>query len=179
MSENRKCVNCRHNIRKENPSGNIECVCEITNEHIGYVKCFEGWCRHWAKDNKLFVCPDQTEEIEAKITDLENTKVAKYVELLWQKVYDECGIPKSLWDNYTADHILTDLYGIRQKTIEADKKERLWSDNIANLHNGNFGSFDKAETYLNYWKAQAEAGYPLAEENVRYFEEMVRKNEQK
>jgi hypothetical protein len=50
MSENRKCVNCRHNIRKEKPSGNIECVCEITNTHIGYVECFEHWCRHWAKD---------------------------------------------------------------------------------------------------------------------------------
>lgn len=70
MSENRKCVNCRHNIRKEKPSGNIECVCEITNEHIGYVKCLEGWCRHWAKDKRLFVCPDQPEELEVKI----NTK---------------------------------------------------------------------------------------------------------
>jgi hypothetical protein len=26
-----------------------------------------------------------------------------------------------------------------------------------------------------YWKAQDEAGYPLADENVRYFEDMVRK----
>lgn len=80
MSEKRKCVNCRHNIRKEKPSGNIECVCEITNEHIGYVKCFEGWCKHWVKDNKLFVCPDQPEEIEAKATDLENTEIAKSFE---------------------------------------------------------------------------------------------------
>lgn len=53
MSENRKCVNCRHNIRKEKLSGNIECVCEITNEHIGYAECFEGWCRHWAKQKPL------------------------------------------------------------------------------------------------------------------------------
>ena len=80
MSENRKCVNCRHNIRKEKPSGNIECVCEITNEHIGYVKCFEHWCRHWAKDNRLFVCPDEAEELELKVTDLENTEIAKSFE---------------------------------------------------------------------------------------------------
>jgi hypothetical protein len=32
------------------------------------------------KDNKLFVCPDQPEEIEAKSTDLENTEVAKSFE---------------------------------------------------------------------------------------------------
>lgn len=72
MSENRKCVNCRHNIRKEKPSGNIECVCEITNEHIGYVKCFEGWCKHWAKQKidgellergKLFIHGDTEPEL--------------------------------------------------------------------------------------------------------------------
>jgi hypothetical protein len=55
-------------------------VCEITNEHIGYVKCFEGWCKHWAKDNKLFLCPDQEEQLELKITSLENTEVAKSFE---------------------------------------------------------------------------------------------------
>lgn len=80
MSEKRKCVNCRHNICKEKPSGNIECVCEITNSHIGYVKCLEGWCRHWAKDKKLFVCPDQNEELEAKAVDIEDTELAKSFE---------------------------------------------------------------------------------------------------
>ena len=102
-------------------------------------------------------------------------EMTENLEKIQQVVYDKCGVSKSFWDNYTADHILTDLYGIRQEIIEADKKERLWSNNIANLHNGNFGSLDKSETYLNYWKAQAEAGYPYAEENVRYFEDMVRK----
>ena len=75
MSENRKCVNCRHNIRKEKPSGNIECVCEITNSHIGYVKCFEGWCRHWANqksDGKeaKFVVIDDGLEIGTALADL-------------------------------------------------------------------------------------------------------------
>ena len=75
MRENRKCVNCRHNIRKENPNGNIECVCEITNEHIGYVKCFDGWCRHWAKKKSL------TDEELAKI---------KFEDLIPLMVFLEC-----------------------------------------------------------------------------------------
>ena len=86
MSENRKCVNCRHNIRKEKPSGNIECVCEITNEHIGYVKCFDGWCRHWAK---------QKDGKEAKfliLDDLHDTKVADFSKLegIGKQWYEHC-----------------------------------------------------------------------------------------
>lgn len=39
---------------------------------------------------------------------------------------------------------------------------------------GEFGiDTNSPETLLAYWKEKAEAGYPLAEENVRYFEEMV------
>jgi hypothetical protein len=97
-------MNCRHNIRKEKPSGNIECVCEITNEHIGYVKCFEGWCRHWAKDNKLFVCSDQNEELEAKATDLENTEVAKsFEEAVRQKLFE------ASWVTFPSNEFFKDM----------------------------------------------------------------------
>ena len=52
----------------------------------------------------------------------------------------------------------------------------LWIRNLTSLKMGEFGIDTKSpETLLRYWKAQAEAGYPCAEENVRYFEEMVRK----
>ena len=45
----RKCVNCRHNIRIPKKTY-VECRCEIDNHYIGYVECFERWCRRWAKD---------------------------------------------------------------------------------------------------------------------------------
>jgi hypothetical protein len=41
------------------------------------AECFDG-C--WAKDNKIFVCPDQDEKLEVKVTDLENTELAKSFE---------------------------------------------------------------------------------------------------
>jgi hypothetical protein len=47
---------------------------------------------------------------------------------------------------------------------------------LIKLSSGGFGDINLPKTLLAYWKAQAEEGYPLAEENVRYFEEMVRKN---
>lgn len=50
MSE-RKCVNCRHNIRITQ-DGYCKCECDIDGHRIGYVECFEHWCRHWAKDHK-------------------------------------------------------------------------------------------------------------------------------
>lgn len=45
----RFCWNCRHNIRTGDIS-NRECHCEIDGHWIGYVQCFEGWCRRWAMD---------------------------------------------------------------------------------------------------------------------------------
>lgn len=48
-----------------------------------------------------------------------------------------------------------------------------WEKNMEFLHMGGFGDTSNPETLLNYWKAQASAGYPYATENVKYFEEMI------
>ena len=62
-----------------------------------------------------------------------------------------------------------------RKTSEQGKQD-VWLRNLTSLKMGEFGIDTKSpETLLAYWKAQAEAGYPLAEENVRYFEDMVSK----
>ena len=51
----RRCVNCRHNKRTPRRSKYVfmECRCDIDNHLIGYVDCFEGWCKRWAKDHKF------------------------------------------------------------------------------------------------------------------------------
>ena len=51
MSEVKVCCNCRHNIRTGELT-NIECHCDKDGHYIGYVACFEDWCKHWAKDKK-------------------------------------------------------------------------------------------------------------------------------
>lgn len=62
-----------------------------------------------------------------------------------------------------------------RKTSEQGKQD-VWLRNLTSLKMGEFGIDIKSpKTLLAYWKAQAKAGYPLAEENVRYFEDMVRK----
>lgn len=45
----RCCCNCRRCIREHDEHGNCTCHCEIDDHYIGYVECFEGWCRHWVK----------------------------------------------------------------------------------------------------------------------------------
>lgn len=50
-----------------------------------------------------------------------------------------------------------------------------WEKNLEHLHSGGFGPADEFQTLLLYWKAQERAGYPYANENVKYFEEMVEK----
>jgi len=44
----RCCCNCRRNIRA-GQLGFVKCHCEIDGHYIGYVECFEHWCRRWAK----------------------------------------------------------------------------------------------------------------------------------
>ena len=65
------------------------------------------------------------------------------------------------------------------RCIEDAEKDRIWEKNLETLRNGGFGDFTYAEenpkALLRYWKAQSEAGYPNATENVRYFEEIIRK----
>ena len=59
------------------------------------------------------------------------------------------------------------------KETKVTTKEERWEKNLEHLMSGGFGDTTKAETLLNYWYAQADAGYPGARENVKYFEEMV------
>lgn len=46
----RCCCNCNHDIRTEGKDGIIVCNCDVDNHYIGYVECFEGWCKRWASD---------------------------------------------------------------------------------------------------------------------------------
>lgn len=47
--QKRRCVNCGNN-RRIPKEGYYDCRCEFDGHSIGYVECFEGWCRHWRKD---------------------------------------------------------------------------------------------------------------------------------
>ena len=54
------------------------------------------------------------------------------------------------------------------------KTER-WEKNLEMLKSSALGDVNSPKTLLRYWKAQAEAGYPQASENVKYYEDMVRR----
>lgn len=68
---------------------------------------------------------------------------------------------------------------VRYKIVRADNKGEIFDRNFKRLTSGEFGNPQKYETMLEYWKAQADAGYPYAEENARYFEDMARKETEK
>ncbi len=50
-----------------------------------------------------------------------------------------------------------------------------WERNLEMLKSGALGDVNSPETLLRYWQMQEHAGYPNASENVKYFEDMVRK----
>lgn len=43
------------------------------------------------------------------------------------------------------------------------------------LKSGALGDITSPKTLLKYWQMQESAGYPYASENVKYFEDMARK----
>lgn len=81
------------------------------------------------------------------------------------------------WKDFMDCDIVAEIKQDREIIKKTNEKHRKWNKNLIMLSSGGFGDINSPETLLAYWKAQAEAGYPFAEENVRYFEEMVRKNE--
>lgn len=40
IEKHRICCNCRNRTRKD--------TCNIDGHRIGYIECFECWCKHWA-----------------------------------------------------------------------------------------------------------------------------------
>ena len=48
----RVCCNCGNNIRIPLEDGHVRCECAIDGHRIGYVQCFEHWCRRWKKERK-------------------------------------------------------------------------------------------------------------------------------
>lgn len=48
----RVCCNCGNNIRKKMDGGHVQCYCQIDGHYIGYIACFEDWCRRWRKERK-------------------------------------------------------------------------------------------------------------------------------
>ena len=52
MTERKRCCcNCGNNIRTGEVTS-IKCHCAIDGHYIGYIECFEGWCRRWKRDRK-------------------------------------------------------------------------------------------------------------------------------
>lgn len=58
-------------------------------------------------------------------------------------------------------------------------QEATWTKNLELLRSGGFGSMNGDEcfeTLLKYWKMQEQAGFPSASENVKYFEDLIKRN---
>lgn len=64
-------------------------------------------------------------------------------------------------------------------TVVRAKEDDIFEKNLDMLKSGLFGNLGEPETLVAYWKAQADAGFPYANENVKYYEEMIRIGEKK
>ena len=46
------CCNCCHCIREWDEGGMCYLHCEINEHYIGYAECFDGFCKHWKKEDE-------------------------------------------------------------------------------------------------------------------------------
>lgn len=64
-----------------------------------------------------------------------------------------------------------------------ENREEVWVKNLDRLMNGEFGKYNTkvfgkcAETLARYWRAQAEADYPGANDNFEYFMSCIKERE--
>ncbi len=59
------------------------------------------------------------------------------------------------------------------------QREALWSKNLENLRAGTLGDPHDPVTLLRYWQNQERAHYPHARENVEYFSDVLKKENEK
>ena len=57
------------------------------------------------------------------------------------------------------------------------QKEALWQRNLENLTAGTLGNPESTKTLLRYWQYQERAHYPFARDNVEYFSELLKNEE--
>ena len=55
--------------------------------------------------------------------------------------------------------------------------ESLWELNLRNLQQGTLGDKDSAAALMRYWQLQDKANFPYARENVEYFQDLLRNNQ--
>jgi hypothetical protein len=59
------------------------------------------------------------------------------------------------------------------------QSETLWEINLTNLQRGTLGDPTSPLTLLRYWQLQDKANFPYARENVEYFQDLLRTEENK
>ena len=74
----------------------------------------------------------------------------------------ECTKPYDIY----SDPVFNPYLNLRKTKKDAAE---VWNKNLEHLKSGGFGDETNPETLLNYWRAQYDAGYPYASENVKYF----------
>ena len=68
---------------------------------------------------------------------------------------------------------MKELFIINQKYEEEERE--WWEANLQMLRSGALGDDTLPKTLLKYWQMQESAGYPNECENVKYFEDMLRR----
>jgi hypothetical protein len=69
------------------------------------------------------------------------------------------------------------LFSVDTQAETEYQSETLWEINLTNLQRGTLGDPTSPITLLRYWQLQDKANFPYARENVEYFQDMLRNNQ--
>jgi hypothetical protein len=71
------------------------------------------------------------------------------------------------------------LFSVEIQPETEFQSESLWETNLTNLERGTLGDKTSYHTLLRYWQLQDKANFPNARENVEYFRDLIKKENEK
>ena len=150
----------------------------IENNHREVLKYFE---EEAERMRELFEQAQKTNEQQKDVAEVRHGEWEERTFIIFdsEMVGYRCSECNTTWDTPTkhCPNCGAKMDGGNKET----EKEARWNKNMEHLKSGGFGSMDGKECYetlLRYWQAQEQAGYPQASENVKYFEEMIKRNKE-
>lgn len=135
---------------------------EIEKEHLTYMDI--------VSDTTFALIYDACLEVLYRIKAIHCVSENDRIYYEWDYETLETGVPLPHDDRpcYEKGRVV-----VKYKIIRFENKDEIYDRNFKRMTKGEFGNPEKFETMVAYWEAQAEAGYPYASENVKYFQEMV------
>lgn len=169
---------CKCGSAMINITPNSYCSCGERSEKGETMSTLEKAVATYGKDMQLTVACEELSELIKEIC--KNIRGSDNVERITEEMadcyimMDQLAIIFGIKNCDINAFIDEKLARLEKRMAEREKapgenREEVWEKNLERFKNGEFGECHTYEALAKYWKAQAEAGYPGANDSFNYF----------